>query len=121
MRSANDNLDAAMGLYFDDKSMKTKKYTVMMKKLMQIIAVCSIRLDFVSIKSSTQRNTERISREIAINKDGQWTSSVLGKPAHVYVRWIRDPKKWGGEIEMIILSKHLEVEIAAFSVQTCRR
>jgi len=57
---------------------------------------------------------------IAKNKDGLWTEAVLGKPPHIYVRWIRDPKKWGGEIEMVVLSKHLEVEIAAFSVQTCR-
>ena len=61
-----------------------------------------------------------VSREIAKNKCGLWTDAVLGKPAHIYVRWIRDPKNWGGEIEMSILSKHLELEIVAFSVQTCK-
>ena len=120
LRSANDNLDAAMGLYFDDKSMK-KKCTVMMKKIDADNSCLFNSIGFcIDKKLDAKKYRNVVAREIAINKDGQWTSSVLGKPAHVYVRWIRDPKKWGGEIEMSILSKHLEVEIAAFSVQTCR-
>jgi ubiquitin thioesterase OTU1 len=47
-----------------------------------------------------------------------YTEEFLGMPPDEYARWICNPEKWGGEIEMNILSERLEVEIAAVDIQT---
>lgn len=47
-----------------------------------------------------------------------YTADILGKTVDEYVTWIQNPEKWGGEIEMNILSKRLKLEIAAVDVQT---
>lgn len=50
-----------------------------------------------------------------------WTSeAVLGKTPEEYAAWIRDPRRWGGAIELNILSDRLGMEIAAFDIQTLR-
>ena len=48
----------------------------------------------------------------------KYTPEVLGKPTEEYAEWIMNSDKWGGEIEMSILAKHLNVEIAAVDIQT---
>ncbi|EFN51272.1 hypothetical protein CHLNCDRAFT_28255 [Chlorella variabilis] len=50
----------------------------------------------------------------------EWNEAVLGKEPAEYCRWIKDPNKWGGAIELSILSRHLGREIAAFDIQTTR-
>jgi hypothetical protein len=40
--------------------------------------------------------------------------------AHTVPGWLQDPSKWGGAIELSILSQHLRREIAAFDIQTTR-
>ncbi|GAB4820059.1 hypothetical protein N2152v2_007105 [Parachlorella kessleri] len=50
----------------------------------------------------------------------EWNEAVLGKPADEYCSWIQQPDKWGGAIELSILSKHYQREIAAFDIQTKR-
>ncbi|KAL4448875.1 hypothetical protein ABPG77_007592 [Micractinium sp. CCAP 211/92] len=50
----------------------------------------------------------------------EWNEAVLGREPADYCRWIRDPSKWGGAIELSILSRHLGREIAAFDIQTQR-
>jgi ubiquitin thioesterase OTU1 len=47
-----------------------------------------------------------------------YSTEVLGQSPENYAAWIRNPEKWGGEIDMNILSKHLQLEIAAVDVQT---
>ena len=54
-----------------------------------------------------------------ILRDGvTYSSEILGMTVGSYVSWILNPEKWGGEIEMNILSKHLRVQIAAVDIQT---
>mmetsp|Transcript_4602 Transcript_4602/g.12813 ORF Transcript_4602/g.12813 Transcript_4602/m.12813 type:complete len:411 (-) Transcript_4602:78-1310(-) len=50
----------------------------------------------------------------------EFNEGVLGKPAEEYCQWIRKPNTWGGAIELSILSKHFEKEIAAYDIQTKR-
>lgn len=50
----------------------------------------------------------------------QWNEAVLGKDPAEYARWIRDPKRWGGAIELSIVSQHFGIEVAAFDIQTKR-
>lgn len=47
-----------------------------------------------------------------------YNSNFLDKEPSEYIRWILNPDKWGGEIEMSILSKQLQVEIAVIDIQT---
>ncbi len=50
----------------------------------------------------------------------EWNEVVLGKDPAAYAAWITDRRRWGGAIELSILSRRLGVEIAAFDVQTKR-
>jgi len=50
----------------------------------------------------------------------EWNEVVLGKDPKEYAAWITDTRRWGGAIELSILSKHLKKEIAAFDIQTER-
>lgn len=50
----------------------------------------------------------------------EWNEAVLGKAPAQYRAWILDPSRWGGAIELSILSRHLGREIAAFDIQTTR-
>ena len=49
-----------------------------------------------------------------------WNEAILGKDPSEYAAWILDSSKWGGAIELTILSQQLAVEISAFDVQTQR-
>lgn len=37
----------------------------------------------------------------------QYTEGFLGKPNNAYCKWIQDKDKWGGAIELAILSRYL--------------
>lgn len=50
----------------------------------------------------------------------QWNEVVLGREPSEYAAWILDMSKWGGAIELSILSQQLAVEICAFDIQTQR-
>lgn len=50
----------------------------------------------------------------------EWNEAVLGKEPAAYAAWITDRRRWGGAIELSILSARLGIEIAAFDVQTQR-
>lgn len=50
----------------------------------------------------------------------EWNEAVLGKSPAEYAKWIKDPLRWGGAIELSIFSKKFRMEIAACDVQTKR-
>lgn len=50
----------------------------------------------------------------------QWNEAILEKEPSEYAAWILDTSKWGGAIELLILSQQLAIEISAFDVQTQR-
>ena len=50
----------------------------------------------------------------------EYNEATLGQSPPEYVKWILDPDKWGGGIELAILSAHFKAELAAFDVQTQR-
>jgi ubiquitin thioesterase OTU1 len=47
-----------------------------------------------------------------------YSSEMLGRPPAEYAAWIMNSDKWGGEIELHALSKHLGMEIAAVDIRT---
>ena len=59
-----------------------------------------------------------VSHEILTDQTGTYSEAFLGKKPHEYAEWVQDPDKWGGEIEMSILSKRLHIQICAVDIQT---
>lgn len=49
-----------------------------------------------------------------------FNEGFLGKSNIAYQTWIKDSTKWGGAIELFILSKYYRCKIAAFDIQTKR-
>ncbi|GLC69894.1 hypothetical protein PLESTF_000892900, partial [Pleodorina starrii] len=49
-----------------------------------------------------------------------FNDGFLGKDVQEYCNWIQQRDKWGGAIELFILSQHYGREIAAFDIQTKR-
>jgi ubiquitin thioesterase OTU1 len=45
-----------------------------------------------------------------------YSTDLLQKPNAEYCKWIMRDTSWGGEIELAILSKHFEVELAAWDI-----
>lgn len=50
----------------------------------------------------------------------KYNEAFLGKPNDEYTQWILNPEKWGGAIELSILSEYYEREIAAYDIQMTR-
>ena len=59
-----------------------------------------------------------VAQTILNNADGLYTEEFLGKDPKEYAAWIMDSSKWGGEIELSILSTQLGIEIAAIDIST---
>lgn len=49
-----------------------------------------------------------------------YNDGFLGKSNEEYRKWILDPKKWGGAIELSIFARHFGREIAAHDIRTKR-
>ncbi|XP_010931787.1 OVARIAN TUMOR DOMAIN-containing deubiquitinating enzyme 2 isoform X1 [Elaeis guineensis] len=50
----------------------------------------------------------------------KYNQAFLGKSNVEYCGWILNPEKWGGAIELAILSEYYGREIAAYDIQTTR-
>lgn len=55
---------------------------------------------------------------IAKNLD-VYTEAVLGSTPENYCRRIQDPDRWGGGIELSILSTIFDIQISTYDVQVC--
>ena len=53
-----------------------------------------------------------------LNQPDKYSAAILGKPPQEYVQWIRDPKRWGGSIEIQVLAEYFKVQIVAIDIQT---
>lgn len=61
----------------------------------------------------------RMMAEFIVEHPEDYTEAVLGSsPAH-YCRSIQDPDRWGGGIELSILSNIFNIQISTFDVQVC--
>ena len=58
-----------------------------------------------------------VAREIASRPD-IYTKDYLEKDPSEYTQWITNPDKWGGEIEISILSNLLQVQIAVMDIRS---
>lgn len=76
-----------------------------------------------SSTASDARSTShyrRIVAESIRNDPSVYLSDMVdeSRSPEEYAQWILEPSKWGGEIEMSILSSQLHVEIAAVDIET---
>lgn len=52
------------------------------------------------------------------NRPDIYTEATLGEAPAKYAQWILDPTKWGGEIEMFVLSQYYGCEIVAVEIKS---
>lgn len=69
---------------------------------------------------STGSSLRSIVADAVLGDPIEWNEAILGKDPLEYSAWIQNPMRWGGAIELSILSKAFDAEIAAFDVQTKR-
>ncbi|KAL1207081.1 OVARIAN TUMOR DOMAIN-containing deubiquitinating enzyme 2 [Cardamine amara subsp. amara] len=60
-----------------------------------------------------------IATTVASDKE-KYNEAFLGKTNEEYCAWILNPEKWGGAIELSILTDHYGREIGAYDIQTSR-
>ncbi|EFJ13476.1 hypothetical protein SELMODRAFT_181660 [Selaginella moellendorffii] len=70
-------------------------------------------------KSKSSELREVIAATV-ISDPESYNEAFLGKPNGDYCQWILNPEKWGGAIELAILSAYYRREIAAYDIQTTR-
>lgn len=46
----------------------------------------------------------------------RWTEAILGRTPREYVAFVKDPKRWGGSIELTVLSEHFKTQLIAVDV-----
>ncbi len=60
-----------------------------------------------------------VARDVAADP-ATFSAAVLEKEPAEYCKWILDPQRWGGQIELQVLASHFQKEIAAFDIRTKR-
>lgn len=75
------------------------------------------------VMEGSRNRSQRLREVIAdtVRQDPEtYTEGYLEKSSKEYQQWIQDPKRWGGAIELSILSRFYGREIAAYDIQTKR-
>ena len=75
---------------------------------------------FLLNRTDSTSNLRNMIATTVRNDPVQWNDAMLGKPRDEYIRFITDPTKWGGQVELNILCTITGVEIAAVDIQTGR-
>lgn len=60
-----------------------------------------------------------VAAEVQANP-AQWDEATLGKPRQEYINFIKDPIRWGGQVELAIFASAYKAEIAVVEVQSGR-
>ncbi|KAM0300106.1 hypothetical protein HYE67_006347 [Fusarium culmorum] len=64
------------------------------------------------------QNLRRMMADYILQHPEEYSEAVLGSPPSQYCRSIQDPDRWGGGIELSILSSIFDIQICTFDVQT---
>jgi len=75
---------------------------------------------FLLQRSDSPQDMRNIIANAVRTNSLQWSDAMLGKPREAYIRYITDPSKWGGQVELNILCSIAKVEIAAVDIQSGR-
>lgn len=68
----------------------------------------------------TASQLRKIIADAVASDQDTYSEAFLGKTNVEYQRWILDPLRWGGAIELSILARHFGRVIAAYDIQTKR-
>lgn len=63
------------------------------------------------------QNLRRMMADYILQHPEEYSEAVLGSPPSQYCRSIQDPDRWGGGIELSILSSIFDIQICTFDVQ----
>ncbi|KAM0490673.1 hypothetical protein ACHAP8_011291 [Fusarium lateritium] len=64
------------------------------------------------------QNLRQMMADYILEHPEEYSEAVLGSPPNQYCRSIQDPDRWGGGIELSILSSIFNIQICTFDVQT---
>lgn len=62
----------------------------------------------------------RMMADYIVEHPEDYSEAVLGSPPSQYCRSIQEPDRWGGGIELSILSSIFDIQICTFDVQVSR-
>jgi len=57
-----------------------------------------------------------VASEVSANPD-KWNEAMLGKPPGEYIDFIKNPIRWGGQVELAIFASAYRAEIAVIETQ----
>ncbi|CAN0446185.1 unnamed protein product, partial [Discosporangium mesarthrocarpum] len=80
--------------------------TILVRRIIDADNSCLFNAIGYTLRRSRKVGTElrkMIAEAVRASPD-TFTEAILGKEPEVYCSWIMDPKSWGGEIELSILS-----------------
>lgn len=78
-------------------------------------------IDFLVSEKTPARGPQwyrEVVAEVIRSNPEMYNADFLDKSPADYINWILQPCKWGGEIEIAILSEFLQLEIAVVGIQT---
>jgi len=75
---------------------------------------------FLLNRSESPQTLRNLIASTVRNDSIQWNEAMLGRSRDDYIRFITDPTKWGGQVELSILSTVTQVELAAVDIQSGR-
>ena len=66
------------------------------------------------------KELRKVVHDAVLSDAETFSEAALGKPPREYAEWVLKPESWGGQVELFVLSTHLQKQIAAYDVQTGR-
>jgi ubiquitin thioesterase OTU1 len=75
---------------------------------------------FLLGRSESPTQLRQIIAQTVRSNPAQFSAAILGKSREAYVTFITDPTKWGGQVELNILSSRFCAELAAIDIQSGR-
>lgn len=66
------------------------------------------------------KELRKVVHDAVLSDSETFSEAALGKPPREYAEWVLKPESWGGQVELFVLSTHLQKQIAAYDVQTGR-
>tara|TARA_Y100000589_G_scaffold322794_1_gene356338 strand:- start:2400 stop:3035 length:636 start_codon:yes stop_codon:yes gene_type:complete len=69
---------------------------------------------------NTAKNMRKMIADYVNNNKDKYNDAILEMSNNDYQKFITNPEKWGGQIEIDIFSKIFEVEICVFDIMTLR-
>ena len=71
-----------------------------------------------TVEYSSPADLRSLIASMVLSDPSTYHEAFLGKPGEEYAAWIMQPKTWGGEIELSILARCLQVQIGAVDIKT---